>query len=163
MNKTIIELQAQKILNKFSIRQAPVPIEEIVAKLGIKMSYAPSEDYSGMLIRKKKSALMAINSNEPESRRRFSMAHELGHYIFGKEAVSVDYRNTEYIEKPAEEKLVDLFAANLLMPKRILRMDFEKISGSFSSERLTELARKYKVSSEAMKYRLANLGLIELV
>lgn len=164
MNKKRLEVGTQKILTKFGIRQAPIPIEEIAASFKIKISYASSDDYSGILIRKENSALMGINSNEPETRRRFSIAHELGHYILGRKPVSIDYRSSNYIEKPEEEKFADQFAANMLMPRRILTMDFEQIQkGNFSQENLIELAKKYKVSTEAMKFRLANIGLIELI
>lgn len=162
--KKIIELRAQKILVDFSIYNPPVPIEEIVHKLGIKVSFAPSKDYSGMLIRKKEQTLMGINSDEPETRKRFSIAHELGHFLFSKKSVSVDYRISEYVEKPEEEKQADLFAASILMPRRWVSRDFERISkNAITQIDLTGLAKKYKVSPDAMKYRLANIGLIELV
>lgn len=160
INKKRIELEAQKILNKFGIRQAPVPVEDIISKMGIKMGYAPSDEYSGILIRKDKVALMGINSNEPEARRRFSMAHELGHFIFEKNTVTIDHRNNNYLEKPEKEKCADLFAANLLMPGRMLRIDYERSIGA-TEEKLLALARKYKVSMEAMRIRLASLGLAE--
>lgn len=163
MNKQIIELKAQKILTDFGIYNPPVPIEEMVDKLNIKISYAPSKDYSGMLIRKKSKTLMGINSTEPDARKRFSIAHELGHFLFSKKSVSVDYRINNYVEKPEEEKRADSFAANILMPRRWVLRDFEKISKStITQNNLIDLAKKYKVSPEAMKFRLANLGLIEL-
>ncbi len=164
MNKQIVELKAQKILIEFGIYNPPVPIEEIVDKLGIKVSFAPSNDYSGILIRKKGQTLMGINSNEPEARKRFSIAHELGHFLFSKKSVSVDYRISNYVEKPEEEKHADSFAANILMPRRWVSRDFEKISrGTITQNNLTDLAKKYKVSPDAMKFRLANIGLIVLV
>lgn len=159
-----IEIEARKYLDKFDVRQAPVPIEDIAEKMGIKISYAPSDEYSGMLIRKEQSqALMGINSNEAKTRMRFTIAHEIAHYIFDtKSAVTIDYRNSfQMLDKPDEEKRADLFAANILMPKKWVSLDFEKIpKGSFSQEHLIDLAKKYRVSLEAMKYRLVNMGLI---
>lgn len=163
MNKQIIELKAQKILADFGIYNPPVPIEELADKLNIKISYAPSKDYSGILIKKRGKTLMGINSNEPDARKRFSIAHELGHFLFSKKSVSVDYRINNYVEKPEEEKHADSFAANILMPRRWILRDFEKISkGTITQNNLVDLSKKYKVSPEAMKFRLANLGLIEL-
>jgi Zn-dependent peptidase ImmA (M78 family) len=167
MNSAIvkrIEIESRKYLDKFNIKEAPVPIEEIAEKMGIKISYAPSEEYSGMLIRKENSqALMGINSNEIKTRMRFTIAHEVAHYIFDtKSEITIDYRNSfNMLDKSDEEKRADLFAANILMPKKWIHLDFEKIPrGSFSQEHLTNLAKKYKVSLEAMKYRLVNMGLI---
>lgn len=159
-----IEIESRKYLDKFDIKQAPVPIEDIAEKMGIKISYAPSDEYSGMLIRKEKGqALMGINSNEIKTRMRFTIAHEVAHYIFDtKSEVAIDYRSSlNLLDKSDEEKRADLFAANILMPKKWINLDFEKIPrGSFSQEHLTDLAKKYKVSLEAMKYRLVNMGLI---
>lgn len=162
----IIELRANKILQDLSIRKAPVDVEKVAEHLGIKISFAPSEEYSGMLLRKTEGqVLMGINSNEPKTRMRFTIAHEIGHYLFDKgNAVSIDYRSTfQLIDKPTKEIRADLFAANLLMPKKFLTIDFEKVSSKFSEEDLTEIAKKYQVSKDAMKYRLANLRLIKLV
>lgn len=163
INRKRIEVEAQKLLTRFGAGIIPVPVEDIVKQLGIRLSFAPSEDYSGILIKKEGATLMAINNNEPDTRRRFTIAHELGHFLFSKEPISVDYRNTSYIEKPPEEKCADLFAANLLMPRKQLILDFERFSSStFSQTNLINLAEKYQVSQDAMKYRLANLNLIEL-
>ncbi len=163
-NETI--LKTKEILEKFSITQAPVPIEEIVAQYGISIGYAPSEDYSGVLIRKSDGGfLMGINSDETNSRMRFTIAHELAHFLFDKnKAVSIDYRNkTRLINKPEKEKRADFFAANLLMPDNLVTEDFKKASNNtsyFSEADLIKLAELYQVSKEAMRYRLQNLNLI---
>lgn len=159
-----IEIETRKILSKYEITEVPVLVEDIAKKMGIKISYAPSVEYSGMLIRKDgEQALMGVNSTEPKTRMRFTIAHEIAHFIFDKKtAVSIDYRNNgNILDKSPEEKRADLFAANLLMPKKWLRLDVEKISQeSFSKDHIAELARKYGVSAEAMTYRLINLNLI---
>ena len=163
----IVELRANKILLESNIHEVPVDIESIADKLGIKISYAPSEEYSGMLIRREDGqALMGINSSEPKTRMRFTVAHEIAHFLFDKKnKVYIDYRtSTRLLDKPKEEKRADFFAANILMPKKLLTLDFEKISKeSFSQDHLIDLAKKYQVSQDAMKYRLSNLRLIELI
>lgn len=170
MNNTIIkaiEIESRKQLAKYEVSEAPIPIEEIAEKMGIKISYAPSEEYSGMLLRKKDNqALMGINSNEPKTRMRFTIAHEIAHYLFDtKNAVSIDYRNSiQTVNKSLEEKRADIFAANILMPRKWLQLDFEKIAKErFTQEHLIDLAKKYKVSTEAMKFRLMNIGLIGMI
>ena len=159
-----IEIEARKILSKYEINEVPVLVEDIAKKMGIKISYAPSNEYSGMLIRKEgEQALMGVNSNESKTRMRFTIAHEIAHFIFDKKtAVTIDYRNNGNVfDKSLEEKRADVFAANLLMPKKWLQLDVEKISKeNFSKDKVADLARKYGVSTEAMTYRLINLNLI---
>lgn len=158
----IIELQAQKIFSELAGRKIPVPIEDVAEKLKIAISYAPSEEYSGMLIRREdQQTLMGVNSNEPKTRMRFTIAHEIGHFIFDKKNVSIDYRDTTKVqEKSPEEKRADYFASCLLMPKKELKLDFDQVpTNSFDKEKLVEFAKKYQVSQDAMKYRLLNLRL----
>lgn len=159
-----INRKIKKILNDFNIKEAPVPIEEIVTKLGIKISYAPSIDYSGMVIKKKNgNTMIGINSNEPHVRARFTLAHELAHYFFEDNNVLTDHRdNFTREDKPEKEKRADYFAANLLIPENIIKKDFNRIIKNkvFLEEHLSYLASLYQVSKDAMNYRLINLELI---
>ena len=157
--------QVEKILKQFSINSTPIDVEKIVNELGIEISYAPSTKYSGMLIKKTDGkVLMGINNDEGTGRMRFTTAHELGHYIlYPNESVTIDYRTKEYItEKPKKEKIVDFFAANLLMPEVLVRNDFKKVIKNkiFFEQDLVELSNRYQVSRDAMKWRLINLKLI---
>ena len=158
-------LKINKILQDFSIQSAPIPVEVIAQKMGIEISYAPSTDYSGILIRKSDgNVLMGINNSESVPRMRFTIAHELCHYFFNKnDHVTVEYRNkTHNGQKPDKEKIADFFAANLLMPESLVHSDFKEATkgGIFFEDNLTSMADKYQVSKEAMKYRLLNLQLI---
>ncbi len=162
---TLAKQQAEKLLKDFSITAAPIDVKDIAQKIGIDVGYAPSSKYSGMLIRKTDGVtLMGVNNNESAGRMRFTIAHELGHYILHpKDDVTIDYRDKEYSnQKPKKEKQADFFAACLLMPESFVKSDFKKASkkGIFFEEDLTDLADKYQVSGEAMKYRLIHLGLI---
>jgi len=158
-------LKIKKILEDFLIESAPVPVEVIAKKMGIEISYAPSADYSGILIRKSDGkVLMGVNNSESVQRMRFTIAHELCHYFFDKkDHVTVDYRNKIHSnQKPDKEKIADFFAANLLMPESLVRVDFKEATkeGIFFEDNLSGMADKYQVSKEAMKYRLLNLQLI---
>jgi len=51
------------------------------------------------------------------------------------------------------------FAAELLMPKSFLLSDFSGMKGD-QEDIVVRLAKRYKVSRQAMEYRLANLGLL---
>ncbi|MBI2037836.1 MAG: ImmA/IrrE family metallo-endopeptidase [Candidatus Magasanikbacteria bacterium] len=168
MKELTIE-KTKEILDSFGIKKAPVPVEYIVAQYGINISYAPSKEYSGVLIRKSDGGvLMGVNSDERQSRIRFTIAHELAHFIFDTDqTVTVDYRNkTSLTDKPQKEKRADLFAANFLMPEEFLVEDFKrevKDALYVNGESLKKLAEQYQVSKEAMMYRLKNLNLVPTV
>lgn len=156
-----IESLAEQLLAKFDIKSVPTPIEELVRGLGIRVSRAPSADFSGLLIRKDGHALIGVNSSEPRTRQRFTIAHELGHFILHPQKDAfVDFRKERSAgeAKPPRERHADMFAAALLMPRRSLLKDFRRLAkDGYTDEITSALARQYAVSDEAMKYRLINL------
>ncbi len=167
MNSVIekIEAMAKDMRKKLGYTELPLPIEELAGKLQIKISRAPGGDFSGILIRKDGKALIGINSNEPQVRQRFTIAHELGHFILHPQKDAfVDYRdNKKDIMRTARERQANMFAAALLMPREQLINDFKNIAKSgFTDEELIILAKKYLVSEDSMKFRLMNLHLLTL-
>lgn len=155
-----IESRAEEILNTFGIKAIPVPIEEIASKLKIKISRAPSKDFSGLLIRKDGSSLIGVNNNEAPVRQRFTIAHELGHFcLHPQKDAFVDYRKENSIRTPRERE-ADMFAAALLMPRDRLEKDFKRLAkDGFTEGNIQSLAEAYQTSEKAMKIRLLNLNL----
>jgi Zn-dependent peptidase ImmA (M78 family) len=160
-----IETRAEAILNKVRITSLPVPVEEVAQKFQIRISRAPHKNFSGMLIRKDGGALIGVNSDEAEVRQRFTIAHELGHFFLHPEQDAfVDYRDNKHgIMRTAREKQANMFAAALLMPRKLLIKDFRTITkNGFSDDELHELARRHDVSEDAMRFRLINLNVLAL-
>lgn len=97
-------------------------------------------------------------------RHRFTIAHEIGHYVLHKHLIgngvddSKAFRSTAAGKffncniQPYHETEANNFAASLLMPEHQLRVDV-----NYMQE--WQLAEKYGVSLTAMNYRLQNLGL----
>ena len=157
-----IESKAQEILNTLKIKSVPIPIEDVANKYNIKISRAPSKDFSGLLIRKDGSALIGVNSNEAAVRQRFTIAHELGHFfLHPQKDTFVDYRdNKNEVMHTPRERQANMFAAALLMPRSFLEKDFRSFAKKgFTEIELQKLANKYQVSEDAMRIRLINLNL----
>jgi Zn-dependent peptidase ImmA (M78 family) len=104
-----------------------------------------------------------INAADSKLRQRFTCAHELGHIVADrKNALPMSelkgkrrHRDevSTYGSDPAEI-YANRFAAALLMPK-------ETVEGlSATGMTVEELARRLRVSVQAMQYRLVNLGLL---
>ena len=142
--------------------------------LGITILSKPSDDdLSGFLYREldNKNAVIGVNQTHHPNRRRFTIAHEIGHFIMHDfEGFHFDSNNQKYLLKlrsknshlfnPAEEREANEFAAELLMPKAFIQEDMKAFSDKdlMYDEDLTELAKKYKVSVQALTFRLQNLG-----
>ena len=157
-----IETEAERLLAEANVRAVPVPIEDVARHLRISISRAPSADFSGLLIRKEGRALIGVNSSEAPVRQRFTIAHEIGHYVFciPRKDAFVDFRKDRAATelKPPRERQADMFAAALLMPRSQLLKDVRKLAKDGVTETITDtLAVRYGVSEEAMRIRLVNL------
>jgi Zn-dependent peptidase ImmA (M78 family) len=172
--RTIVE----KILEDRQIRKAPVAVESIVHSLGIQIKSDRVDDaLSGFLVRGAETgtAVIGVNAGHSQARRRFTVAHELGHYLLHEGEVvhfdgerpgfTVNLRNQESATGESDlEREANLFAAELLMPARFLERDLPKVRRIDLLDEalvLKELAEEYKVSVQALTFRLANLGLIK--
>ncbi|MDB5238265.1 MAG: hypothetical protein JWM46_535 [Candidatus Kaiserbacteria bacterium] len=169
----MIEETVLDILNEYKVKEPPVPVDEIAQKCGINIGRAPSDDFSGFLLRKADNSFIGVNSNDSHPRQRFTIAHELGHYFLHKtKKAFVDYpgTNAEIAFRDNKHNLVrtrseieaNKFAAALLMPAKHLLEDFSLLRKEelmHLDEKISYLAERYKVSREAMTYRLIDLKL----
>ncbi|WP_250517889.1 ImmA/IrrE family metallo-endopeptidase [Caballeronia sp. INDeC2] len=100
-------------------------------------------------------ALIYSESVESSGRRRFTQAHELGHYVLHRslrslfECTSEDMDNWQSEDRRMESE-ADVFAANLLMPLDDFR---EQISGPVDFGQLRLCAQRYDVSLTAAALR----------
>lgn len=174
MNKA--EKKAREVLEQHDVTKAPTPLEAIVKSFGIRVVAKPYDatgyhDVSGMLYRSATDTVVGLNENHSETRRRFSLAHELGHFLLHKGEVFVDakvnFRNRlSSMGVDREEIEANEFAAELLMPSDLVSTEFYKL---FDADKTSEhaspvdtLASRFKVSTQAMEFRLRNLGLLQV-
>ncbi len=167
----VIESKAEALLKDIGITRPPVNVERVADHLGIQIANEPfDDDLSGVLIRKAGGAVIAVNKAHSLVRKRYSIAHEIGHYclrhvgdIFVDKVVlnKRDGRSSYGIDRKEIE--ANTFAAALLMPERmvekaVLALVDERPSISLS-QLTAELASRFPVSQQAMGYRLVSRGL----
>jgi hypothetical protein len=133
--------------------ELPVPVGSIAEDLlGLAVEVRDDLHVSGILLPSERR--IVVRSDEPEPRRRFTIAHELGHWICQclEGTVKSVYCRAEEIgvhrEARALEREANIFAANLLMPEAAVR------AGHLAGE-----TQQFGVSDEALAWRLYNLGL----
>jgi Zn-dependent peptidase ImmA (M78 family) len=151
-------------------RTAPVDVEGLAFDLGIRVNHTRlNPDISGELVRITDPGDLGIdhdryeinvNSQHAETRRRFTIAHELGHYVLHRDLIGAGldddrayrsseagrYRNTRIGSR--QETQANKFAADLLMPYRLIQELQKEGLGTQS------LARRLKVSEHALAIRL---------
>ena len=170
--RTIYNVQAEGV---------PVKIIEICQKMGFSIfKQELPEDICGYIVidgeLKEKFAtdrIISVNEEESNKRRRFTVAHELAHFLFDFDpANNIRFYNAfehDHEEKDdSNEKRANRFAAELLMPKNefIEKYNemYEKHSGSSEQlyETVQELSDLFLVPPKAVELRIKKeLGLHE--
>lgn len=140
----------------------PVPVESIAEDLlGLHVEYSYELPYSGMLLPKERRIL--VNAWQPREiglRRRFTLAHELGHWIChcleGQRTDEVYCRPVDVTEATDRdlEREANVFAAELIMPEPLVLGEWE------AHPSVGEMAWRFEVSESAMHWRLYNLELV---
>jgi len=166
-----IESMIEELLSSYKINEAPVPVERIAKAKGARIFYQSLEDnMSGFLYRDKRQAVIGVNTHHAPARQNFTTAHELGHLLLhDQEQLHVDHEFRVRLRDDVssqgtddDEREANFFAASLLMPKQFLEEDLasEEFVDLLDDDFLSELARKYGVSSQALVNRLKNLDYI---
>jgi Zn-dependent peptidase ImmA (M78 family) len=169
-----IEFEARKLLKSNCVSRPPVPVSDLAAALDIDVRFsAGKDDVSGALIRSDGSVVIAVNSAQHENRQRFTIAHEIGHFLLHKgtqihfdDDFRVNYRKADTTGMATVDEMeANWFAAALLMPENFLRKDWLRLrlENHAALGAIQSLAVRYKVSPKAMELRLVNLGFVSPV
>lgn len=160
-----------EILSDEELRSFPIDLDKIALKLGIILQpFEFSDDISGLLtIDEQLRPKIGYNTSENRERQRFTIAHEIGHYILhsnSQKGIFVDKmmfrKNINFYNKNEESMEVEAnyFAANLLMPKALILKAVSQIDPNLDDDdNISNLAKDFGVSKTAMTYRLINLKL----
>ena len=103
-------------------RSKSLCVLDAAAELGLRVQILELGNFEGLYA--KDSLTMVLNAARPGGRRNFTCAHELGHWYFGHgdHVDGLDFDRSDS-DKP-EERLVNQFAAFLLMPRRAVEGAF---------------------------------------
>lgn len=171
-NKLTFNEAVEKIISKNQVAAAPIPVVAIARNLGFSVYKMKFKDrnIAGIMadaaipvspFREKR--VMVINREDYPTRQNFTVAHEIAHFVLHCSSSNNFYErymhDVDKDQKSDVEKMADSFAANLLMPERMVR---EYISTFPSTATLAELVfgitDKFFVSAKAANRRLIELG-----
>ena len=158
------EAEATRLLQETGLgRELPVDVGRIAAYLGAQViEERLVRGPSGLLYRDGDQVVIGVNSSHAERRRRFTVAHEIGHLVLHKgRTLILDRANfrdaTSSTATNYEEIQANAFAAELLMPRAQV---YARQGGrARDADLVRDLADTFKVSEQAMGCRLVNLGL----
>jgi Zn-dependent peptidase ImmA (M78 family) len=148
----------------------PVDVRAISGDCGTSVTEEELEDsVSGFLVLRDGRGIIGVNRKHHPNRQRFTIAHELAHYLLHRDAASVFidaspvfFRDETSSEgSKAQEIEANAFAAELLMPAAALRarVGNRPVDGHDEAA-LRRLASEFGVSPQALLIRLTRLDLI---
>lgn len=140
---------ARKLLKDSGTIEVPVNLRTILNYLktrhDLEVWRFPFDKVDGLLVTIDGQSTIGFNPDTSWVRRRFTIAHEIGHLLLGSTCDNLD----ENAEAEANQ-----FAAELLMPLAFLKVDFPK------ERDLEKLSSRYIVSKIALTRHLIECRLI---
>ncbi len=172
--------QAREILDTFGA-DVPVDVEALAQRLGFVVRWRSlPAGVRGTVGGEEGHRVLVLNRDYPfrtEAERRWAVAEELAHAVLGHGTLVASEQPgaAPVLQEPARrarEREARAFAAELLMPAARVRQAFAReqaiiLRALGSEERahavrtvVADLAREFRVSQQAMRLRLAELGLL---
>lgn len=159
---------ARNLLRDLEQDHPPVDVYAIARQLGIRVvKTSMPNDVSGMLIREGGTLTVGLNEEHHPNRQRFTLAHEIGHQQLHRgrplildSQVRVNMRDAQSARATDREEIeANRFAADLLMPAAMVIAAVNEAGPGQADSIRKKLATRFDVSSEAIGYRLVNLGI----
>lgn len=152
---------AKNVLESLGITDpSKTDIEDLIIYHNGIVKHQPMGSCDGRMVMKNGRSIVTLNSNiEFAQKKRFVLAHELGHIIChaGKDATfSDDYNTLEAYKHGPQEQEANDFASELLMPCESFLKSCQK--KKFGSELIRSLASQYNTSLTSTVYRYIDLG-----
>jgi predicted transcriptional regulator len=146
--RRLAELQANRLRELLRLADDDLPDAAVEEVPRVSVRYRMHLPVSGFTHWENGRWIITINADEPWTRQRFSVAHELFHII---NHTTKQWLHADDVLRG--EQLADFFAGCLLMPKRRLQRAVE------AGDSITDLADRFGVSTRAVAVRLGQLAL----
>jgi len=167
-----IEEKAEEILRVTGQKSAPIDILKCAKYLGVEVEEAElEEDIFGLLVIKNKLPLIIVNSKgHNDNRQRFTIAHELGHFLLhsrdtsffiDKGEILTCRRTSDNNFEEAKEKEANDFAVSILLPDRLIEREALSAPQESRFNILPYLSNKFQVDESPLGIKLSHLGLLE--
>lgn len=153
-------LRARQFIRDAEIDSIPVDIDRYAALANAKIEvlYDLDNDESGQTFPLGNQNIITVNGNHREERQRFTVMHEIAHIVLKLPSQHHSGHLTtsnliSYRQRPKEEILCDVFAAECLLPYDLFKKDIDGVD--ISMDGIKELAEQYKASVTSTGSRFA--------
>ena len=150
-------IAAQDVLKELGVTEpSEIDVDAIAWSLGARVKYRPLDSCEARITGNGDQAIITVNSRSSRRRKRFSVAHELGHWKYDRGRILVcrsDEIGRAGQNYPTSERVANSYAAQLLMPAYI----FDPIARSYPKatfQTVTAIADLFDTSITATAIRL---------
>ena len=149
--------EARSFVKKSGIDSVPIDLKlyTATANARVEISNELGDDESGHFFTLNGKNIITVNAKHSEERRRFTVLHEIGHIVLELPsnhrggAVGPAVRG----QRPEEEALCDVFAAECLLPHSFFKRDVD--DSDICLDAMKELANRYRASLNCTGSRFA--------
>lgn len=152
------EIAASKIITEYGISSPEgIRLRDIAYDQGVTVIEASLASADASLVSNGQKGIIRVNSSENRnSRKRFSIAHELGHFILKHGHAMYMICNSNELNSwysNNEETQANAFAAELLLPQNILSPYCDVDVSDISFDLINKIARDFRTSLTATAIR----------
>ncbi|WPB86927.1 ImmA/IrrE family metallo-endopeptidase [Sediminicoccus rosea] len=145
-----------EVIRDFADR-APVDLDAMARALGVEVRRDQNlpENVSGKIERRRAGVVATINASHLANRQRFTLAHELAHRILHSDLIGDGITDDGLYRSSLSddiERQANAFAAELLMPARLVRKLYRE-----GMKDTPSIAERFDVSYDAARVRLREL------
>lgn len=146
---------SERLLQELGVTQPnEIDLEAIAYHLGARVQFRPLDGCEARIIGRGDKAIITINNRSSYRRKRFSIAHELGHWQHHRGQPLVcraeDFRPRDVL---SSERIADMYAADLLMPNYLFR-PLAHQHPKLTFKTITTIADAFQASNTAAAIRL---------
>lgn len=158
---------AQEILKKAGFASPPVNLEAI-SRLWPNLTIATENlDSEGYIVNfGALGSEIIVRSEDVPCRQRYSIAHELGHWVLNQSEYRHVDKEPNQATHPVIERWCDRFAACLLMPQEWVLRDLDNVGVNGIVNAVLNFPNRYQVSHRAFRLRISevtSVSVFELV
>ncbi len=141
-----------------------LPLDDVLLRterLGLPVVLAPLHGIAGAYVRRPALALAFVSTDDAPVRRRFTLAHELGHHVLhGAAQVDTEVSLGDWDGDPIEAG-ANWFAAEFLAPEEAVRRCVEELDDRDATlELVVRVAHRFAISAHAACIRLHTAGVL---
>lgn len=150
-------LRARTLVNEVNPNTIPVSVEAFAESIGavIHCESDLKPDEAGWSFESDGKHHICVNANDCPERQRFTVCHEIAHIVLGLPSDHSGAAWWSYARKSPNEIVCDVFAAELLLPYRLLQPEVERAAIGF--EAIDDLAGRAEASTTATGSRFATI------